>query len=116
MSIVPRASLLPVVTYDLRRIAEDIAGRTWSVRDAARVSGIGYRTLYRFLNGARVNSITITKLCKALGTIPETYIVRQVIPEPPAFPSAPTSDNRRQGERRDGDRRHGERRQTERCA
>lgn len=111
----PMRSALPVVHYDVRRVAEDIASRTWSVRDASRVAGIHYRTLYRFLGGARVNSITIAKLCKALGTIPETYIVRQAWEAslPPA--DATPDHDRRQGERRDGERRQAARR-AERCA
>lgn len=70
-------TVLPVVSYDRQRIAEDIAARGWSVRDAARVAGIGYRTLYRFLGGECVPATkTVASITKALGTIPETYIQR----------------------------------------
>lgn len=75
------ARMLPLVRYDRQRIAEDIAARGWSVRDAARVSGVGFRTIYRFLHGGAANSKTMGAIAKALGTIPETYIQRDK-PEP----------------------------------
>ncbi|MCL4763012.1 MAG: helix-turn-helix domain-containing protein, partial [Burkholderiales bacterium] len=69
-------STVPRVRYDVQRLAEDIAGRGWSIEQAAFKAGVSFRTVYRFLYGEFQTVRTIRLMAKALGTRVDTYILR----------------------------------------
>lgn len=68
---------LPTVRYNAQRLAEDIAARGWSVDECARRARLSYRTLYRFLRGEVQTPRTLVRAAKALGTKPDSYVIRE---------------------------------------
>jgi transcriptional regulator with XRE-family HTH domain len=64
-----------LVTYDIRRLAEDMAAKGWDQTDLARESGVSVATVSRFFSGEYQTAPTAKRLGLALGYSVRRYIV-----------------------------------------
>lgn len=68
----------PVVSYNVQRMAFDMAERGWVATDLARVAGVSDMTVSRFLRGERQSPRTAKRLAEALGYSIRRYLRRSV--------------------------------------
>lgn len=64
----------PRVTYNVQRLAEDIAAKGWTKLELARRAGVNDMTVIRFLRGDHQTAPTAKRLAKALGRSVRYYI------------------------------------------
>jgi transcriptional regulator with XRE-family HTH domain len=65
----------PKVTYDVEKLAADMAAKGWNVHQLARVADVTDKTITRFLERQIQTAKTIKKLADALGHSVRRYIV-----------------------------------------
>ncbi len=66
---------LKPITYDVDRLAEDIALKGWMASDMARAADVSASTVSLFLNGKHQTAKTAAKLARALGYSVRRYLV-----------------------------------------
>lgn len=64
------------VTYDITKLAEDMANHGWDQTDLAREAGVSVATVSRFFSGEYRTNPTAKRLAIALGYAVRRYIVR----------------------------------------
>jgi transcriptional regulator with XRE-family HTH domain len=63
------------ITYDIGKLAEDMASKGWDQTDLARESGVSVATVSRFFGGEYQTAPTAKRLALALGFAVRRYIV-----------------------------------------
>lgn len=69
------ANTTPVIRFNARRMAEDMALRGWSKLDLARRARVADMTVIRFLRGDQQTAKTAKKLAQALGHSVRRYLI-----------------------------------------
>ena len=63
-------------TYDINRLADDMAAKGWLAADLARKAGVSKMTVSRVLNSDSQSARTMAKLAEALGYTVRRYLRR----------------------------------------